>query len=135
MFRERAIEKRYEALAGPLPDLQFPFVRRSRIVRGEPFFRMREESGPSNSETGIDVIARHDSCWYYALSPVSGRTHQLRVHMAALGAGIQNDPVYPELKPESADDFTRPLKLLARSLSFIDPLSGQARRFESRLTL
>ncbi|MGB0133490.1 pseudouridine synthase [Dokdonella sp.] len=135
LFRDRRIEKRYEALASPLPDQEFPLVWQSRLVRGEPFFRMQEEQGQPNSESRIEVIARHPSHWRYGLTPVTGRKHQLRVHMAALGAGILNDPIYPKLAPEAEDDFERPLKLLARSLSFVDPLSGQPRRFESRLTL
>lgn len=135
MFRNRSIEKRYEALAAPLPELEFPLICRSRIVRGEPFFRMQEEPGQANSESRIDVIVRHPSCWHYGLSPITGRKHQLRVHMAALGAGILNDPIYPDLTAEADDDFNRPLKLLARSLSFVDPISGRPRHFESRLTL
>lgn len=135
LFRTRALEKHYEALAGPLPALDFPLVRRSRIVTGDPFFRMREEKGLSNSESRIDVMATDGPDWRYALSPVTGRKHQLRVHMAALGSGIRNDPVYPNLKPVADDDFSRPLKLLARRLSFTDPLNGQARRFESSLSL
>lgn len=135
LFRERRIDKRYEALAAPLPQLAFPLTRRSRIVTGEPFFRMREVEGEPNSETRIEVIERRDDCWRYALYPLTGRKHQLRVHMAALGAAILHDTTYPQLAEQAADDFERPLKLLARSLSFTDPLSGVPRQFESHLRL
>lgn len=135
LFREQRIEKNYEALAPALPDLCFAHVRRSRIIRGEPFFRMREVQGPPNSESWIDVIERLDGNWRYALKPVSGRTHQLRVHMCGLGAPILNDPFYPELAELTEDDYARPLKLLARSLAFVDPLSGERRSFSSRLHL
>lgn len=135
LFRERRIEKRYEALAAPLPALSFPLVRSSRIVRGEPFFRMHEAPGAPNSETRIDVLARGDRCWRYELVPITGRKHQLRVHLAALGAPIANDPWYPELAPDAADDPARPLALLARSLAFRDPLTGDERHFRSRRTL
>ena len=135
LFRERRIDKRYEALAPPMPDLNFPWRRHSRIVVGEPFFRMQEIEGAPNSETAIDVIARGDNYWRYVLHPVTGRKHQLRVHMAALGAPIIGDTLYPQLTGKAADDYQRPLQLLAQSLRFVDPLSGEQRQFESQLRL
>lgn len=135
LFREHQVDKFYEALAPALPELEFPRVHRSRLLAGEPFFRMAECKGPANSETHMGVLARDGPIWRYALSPVSGRKHQLRVHMASLGAPILNDPLYPELASGQADDFGAPLKLLARRIAFTDPVSGQTRRFESRLTL
>jgi tRNA pseudouridine32 synthase/23S rRNA pseudouridine746 synthase len=134
LFRERGIVKRYEAIAPALPGLAFPLLRATRLVRGEPFFRMQEVDGVPNSETRIEVLEREGAWWRYALQPVTGRKHQLRVHMAALGAPIANDPVYPVLRTEM-EDYSRPLKLLAKSLAFIDPFSGVERRFESRYGL
>jgi tRNA pseudouridine32 synthase/23S rRNA pseudouridine746 synthase len=96
---------------------------------------MREVEGAANSETRVDVLERGAGDWRYALAPVTGRTHQLRVHMAALGAPIRNDRYYPDLADEAPDDYARPLQLLARSLAFEDPLTGEPRRFESRLEL
>lgn len=135
LFRTRRIGKRYEALAPPLPGLDFPHERRSRIEVGEPFFRRREAEGPANACTRIEVLARGADTWRYALWPQTGQTHQLRIHMAALGAPIVNDALYPVLQPQDDDDYSRPLKLLARELAFVDPLSGRERRFESRLAL
>jgi tRNA pseudouridine32 synthase/23S rRNA pseudouridine746 synthase len=135
LFRQRRIHKHYEAIAPALPALSFPSVRASRLEAGEPFFRMREVDGVPNSETRIDVIERMGASWRYALEPVTGRKHQLRVHMAALGAAIENDRLYPELVEVAADDYSRPLQLLARRLVFVDPLSGVERAFESRLRL
>ena len=135
LFRERRIDKRYEALAPPLPGLSFPHVRRSRLVRGEPFFRMAEVEGEANSETRIEVIGQGAEMWRYALEPVTGSKHQLRVHMAALGAPICNDGFYPTLQAQAPDEHGRPLNLLARLLSFRDPLDGRPRRFESARTL
>jgi tRNA pseudouridine32 synthase/23S rRNA pseudouridine746 synthase len=135
LFRERRIEKSYEALAPALPDIEFPNTRTSRIETGEPFFRMQEVEGPANSETQIDVIERGDGFWRYALTPVTGRKHQLRVHMAALGAPILNDPIYPSVVHRPAGDYSAPLQLLARSLSFIDPLTGSPRQFSSGFNL
>lgn len=133
LFRTHALLKIYEALAPALPDTGFPLTRRSRIVEGTPFFRMREIEGEPNSETLIDVQERRGELNLYRLRPVTGRKHQLRVHMAALGAPILNDPLYPELREERPEDFSRPLKLLARSLEFGDPQTGKRRRFESGL--
>ncbi|MET0380022.1 MAG: pseudouridine synthase [Spongiibacteraceae bacterium] len=135
LFREQKIQKYYEAIAPALPQYNFPLLRATRIVRGEPFFRSQEINGIANSETRIEVSERHGDLWRYALYPVTGKKHQLRVHMAALGAPICNDPIYPDLRNEAADNYSQPLKLLARSLFFIDPLTGVARKFESRLTL
>jgi len=135
LFRERRIHKAYEALAAPLPQLAFPHVHRSRLERGEPFFRMQEVDGEANSETRIDVTERGDGLWRYALEPVTGRKHQLRVHMATLGVPIANDRLYPELADLTTDDYARPLQLLARALEFVDPLSRELRQFESQLQL
>lgn len=135
LFRERRIEKRYEAVAPALPGLDFPVVRESRLLAGEPFFRMREGEGVANATTRIGILESSGDWWRYALFPVSGRKHQLRVHMAALGAPIRNDPYYPELTALAPDDYSRPLQLLARGLSFVDPLSGLEREFESRREL
>lgn len=135
LFRERRIEKRYEAIAPALPALQFPHVRQSRIVKAEPFFRMQEEQGVANAETRIEVLQSGGAWWQYALFPLCGRKHQLRVHMAALGAPIRNDPYYPLLAPQAADDPARPMQLLAQALSFVDPLDGQHRQFLSERTL
>lgn len=134
LFPTRQIEKQYQAIARALPEVQFPLVHKSRMASGEPFFRMQEVPGVSNSETVADVLEKNGELWRYGLSPVTGKTHQLRVHMAALGAPICNDPFYPEVV-QGEDDYSKPLKLLARSLRFDDPLTGVERYFESRLVL
>jgi len=134
LFRDRKIRKVYEALApahSNLPGLSFPLMRRSRIVRGEPFFRMKEAAGEPNSETCIEVLKNIDSVTLYQLIPVTGRKHQLRVHLSALGIPIVNETLYPRKGFPEDDDFSMPLKLLAKSISFQDPLSGQEHYFES----
>ena len=134
LFRDRAIRKRYEAIAPPLPQLAFPVERASRIERGAPFHVMCEVDGAPNSRSRIDVIECGDVAWRYALEPVTGRKHQLRVHMAALGAPIANDPLYGA-GPRVGSENDVPLKLLAKSLAFDDPVNGRRRTFESRLVL
>ncbi|MFR0674726.1 pseudouridine synthase [Enterobacterales bacterium AW_CKDN230030176-1A_HGKHYDSX7] len=134
LFPERRIDKQYQAIAPALPDLPVPYVHTSRLAHGEPFFRMQEVPGVPNSETQVRVLEKQGEWWRYGLSPVTGKTHQLRVHMAALGAAIQYDPFYPNLVAQ-ADDYQKPLKLLAQRLSFTDPFSGEERVFDSTLTL
>ncbi|EPL04323.1 pseudouridine synthase [Pseudomonas sp. CF161] len=135
LFPTRQIEKRYEAIARALPQHDFPLVHKSRLVEGEPFFRMQEGAGVSNTETAVEVREKNGELWRYGLYPVTGKKHQLRVHMSALGAGICNDPFYPQVLKDAEDDYAKPLKLLAQGLRFVDPLTGQEREFESRIRL
>jgi tRNA pseudouridine32 synthase / 23S rRNA pseudouridine746 synthase len=135
LFLEQKIKKYYQAIAPPLPHLDFPLRRATRLTTGAPFFRMCEIAGAPNSETHIEVCEQGAQYWRYGLTPITGKKHQLRVHMAALGAAIANDPLYPLLRNEAADDYTRPLKLLAKQLAFIDPLTGIERNFVSGFEL
>jgi len=135
LFRERRIDKTYEALAPALPGLAFPLERHSRLVPGEPFFRMAEAEGAPNARTRIEVIDAEGPLWRYRLHPESGRKHQLRVHMAALGAPIVGDDLYPHLRQDAPGEGAGPLQLLARELAFADPLDGAQRRFSSALRL
>ncbi|WP_229218079.1 pseudouridine synthase [Rugamonas apoptosis] len=135
LFQKRAIEKEYEALAAPLAGYDFPFTYRSRMVDGDQFFVMKEAPGEPNSETVIDVIEQRADATLYRLRPHTGRKHQLRVHMAALGVPIVNDAFYPVALPCKQDDVSQPLKLLARAIAFDDPFTGERRQFFSRRTL
>ena len=142
LFRERKVKKVYEALARTpckSEGLDFPLTRKSRIVRGEPFFRMQEVSGTTNAESVIKLIGIKDEVARFQLRPLTGKKHQLRVHMAAVGFPIINDRLYPDEvfvpHSDSKDDFAKPLKLLARSLAFTDPVTGKERFFESERRL
>ena len=135
LFRERAVHKVYEAIAPHRPDIDFPLTRRSRIDEDSgSFFRMVESAGEANSETHIERCEVRGAWARYRLSPVTGKRHQLRVHMNALGAPIVGDQFYPTVLrgPEDAEDFAEPLRLLASSIAFADPVTGMPRRFESR---
>jgi tRNA pseudouridine32 synthase/23S rRNA pseudouridine746 synthase len=131
MFAQRQVKKTYEAIAPWREDLSMPLTRASRIVEAEHFMLQHEVSGPANAITHVDVLEVQGALARYALSPVTGKRHQLRVHMAALGMPIVGDGLYPKLTPEGQVDYQRPLQLLAKSIEFTDPLSGQPRYFES----
>ena len=135
LFRDHAVTKHYEAIAPWHGDLTLPLTRKSRIIEDQPFFRQREVQGLPNSETHVDVIETSGSLARYALSPVTGKKHQLRVHMNALGLPILNDRMYPPVANTPDDDYSLPLQLLARSIAFDDPMTGQKRHFESQLSL
>lgn len=135
LFRQRTVNKRYEAIAPWRADMAFPRVCSSRIVEGQPFFRQAEVPGPANSETHIDVLEVNGPLARYALSPVTGKKHQLRVHMFALGLPIVNDRVYPPQDPTPEDDYRFPLQLLAQAISFDDPFTKQRRQFSSKRRL
>jgi tRNA pseudouridine32 synthase/23S rRNA pseudouridine746 synthase len=135
LFRDHAVTKHYEAIASWRQDLTWPITRKSRIVEDEPFFRQREVPGQPNSETHMDVIEKSGGSARYALSPVTGKKHQLRVHMNALGLPILNDRMYPPVAKTPDDDYRLPLQLLAKSIAFTDPVTGQARHFQSQRTL
>ena len=128
LFQRREVHKEYEAVAALPSGLEFPVVRHSRI---------EDVPGSPNSETRIECLRRLEGgLAHFRLLPSSGRKHQLRVHMSGLGMPILNDGYYPVLLPEPpADDFSRPLQLLARAVEFRDPVDGQMRRFESARSL
>ncbi len=137
LFRTHTIHKTYEAIAGFRADLILPYIHRSRMDKGQPFFRMQETEGPPNSETHIDLLAQHGQLARYRLSPITGKQHQLRVHLASLGIPILFDDFYPVLRTvkDAADDYATPLQLLAREVHFTDPITGQPRHFKSERDL
>lgn len=146
MFENREVSKVYEAVSAlptewdaavpALAGQPFPVIHRNHITknRGEVRVRVDAEREP-NSETLIELLGADDRVVHTLLRPHSGKMHQLRVHLAALGVGILNDGFYPELLPEAPDDYDRPLQLLARELHFVDPLSGRARVFTTTRSL
>jgi len=135
LFAQRQVFKTYEALAPVDPDIALPVTLRSRIIKRRSILQAVEEPGPVNAETHIELLAREGSAGSYRLTPSTGQTHQLRVHMNSLGVPIAGDPLYPDIVEVAPDDFTRPLQLVARTLAFRDPLSGKDVRYESARSL
>ena len=132
MFLDRSVEKHYEAIAPWRSDLALPLVYRSRLEENPArFMQVREVAGEPNAETRIELLEVRGAFARYGLSPVTGRKHQLRAHCAALGIPICHDQIYPVHHAENSDDYTKPLQLLAKSIAFTDPITGEARRFSS----
>jgi tRNA pseudouridine32 synthase/23S rRNA pseudouridine746 synthase len=137
LFRDKHIRKVYHAVASFDPDVSWPRIHTSRLVAGTPFFRMREVPGQANSETRISLLKSEGQRALYQLEPVTGKRHQLRVHMLSLGLPLQGDLFYPAVLrgPDEAEDFSQPLQLLAHSVMFTDPHTRQVRSFSSQLGL
>ena len=147
LFRDRQIHKVYEAVAPWRAGLTLPLVHSSHLREDPEHFYLTQEVPATeaqrlgltpNSTTHIQLLARHGAHALYQLHPISGKRHQLRVHMAALGVPILNDLFYPDVRstPTQGQDFSQPaLQLLARELAFQDPVTGEARRFVSPSTL
>jgi tRNA pseudouridine32 synthase/23S rRNA pseudouridine746 synthase len=136
LFEKRRVRKLYEAVAPVAPDLELPKVVRSRMVKSRTYLLAQQVEGPPNAETRIELAATRTNddgrtLGLYRLEPHTGKTHQLRVHMASQGVGILNDRFYPELLPESPDDYENPLQLVARAIEFTDPLSGREVEYRS----
>jgi len=146
LFRRRCVAKTYEAVARHDPGLELPRTVESRIVKERGVITAREVPGPPNAETRVELLEHASGRARYRLIPLTGRTHQLRLHMRALGVPILGDRFYgtagdgpptrpPEPEDTALDDWTRPLQLLAATLEFPDPTTGEPRRFTSRRTL
>ncbi|RTE67129.1 pseudouridine synthase [Amphritea opalescens] len=132
LFASREMHKTYQAIARidadePVIGQQWEVV--NRLENGDPRFRMQVVDGTPNSHSLIRCLDRIQGRGLFELEPITGKTHQLRVHMQTLGWPILHDRYYPELQPESADNFAQPLQLLAQQLRFIDPVTSQPRAF------
>ena len=140
LFQKGRIAKTYHAVA-PVPagTSSHDWRVENRIEKGEPFFRMACVEGPANARSSVRLLAERQGLGLFEIRPETGKKHQIRLHMAAIGHPILNDRLYPELQPEppadALPDFSRPLQLLAKRLEFTDPLTGEMRIFESEHVL
>ena len=131
-FERRAVQKTYWALAPLRDDLALPVVVRDHIRKERGNWQAQVVPGaPVNAETRVELESEVDGLGVYRLTPHTGRTHQLRLHLLGLGIPIVGDPLYPVVRDVAVDDFSRPLQLLAGELAFADPVDGRARRFRS----
>lgn len=136
LFMNGNVEKTYQALSAHVPRQdKTAWVVENRIERGEPWFRMKTAPGIVNARSVINLVEVKENRARFILRPISGKTHQLRIHMSGLGFRILNDRYYPELQPESEDNFDTPLQLVAKMVRFKDPVTGANREFISEREL
>lgn len=136
LFQFKQVNKVYEAIAPTRVDLNYPLEVASRLQRhAEHFYLTEQVTGEPNAFTTIELIDNRGAHSLYRLHPTTGKKHQLRVHMMGLGMPLLNDGLYPVALPMDVVDYEKPLKLLARSIRFVDPITQQERRFESQLQL
>ncbi|KUL25360.1 pseudouridylate synthase [Streptomyces regalis] len=136
LFHDKRVAKEYEAVAPYDPSVDLPRTVRSRIVKERGVMAAREVEGEPNAVSRVELLEHRDRRARYRLTPSTGQTHQLRVHMNALGVPILGDPLYPVVTgPVAAGDFRRPLQLLARVLEFTDPVTGREHRYVSSRVL
>ena len=129
-------EKLYEALVyggpeeesgvidAPIARLPLPSLLREVSPEGKP------------SVTEFKVLERKDGFAKLALRPVTGRTHQLRVHCAYMGWPILGDPQYgsPQSQALSKEMGLQSQRLCARQLTFAHPITGEKITVTSRFT-
>ncbi|MBY4677100.1 RluA family pseudouridine synthase [Marinobacterium sp. CAU 1594] len=137
LFADGKVKKGYRAVAKLADGVRagYRWTVANRMVTGSPRFRMQVVDGEVNARSEIRCVEERDGRGLFELSPLTGKTHQLRVHMSGLGMPLLNERYYPELQPKTPDDYSRPLQLLARNISFVDPLTGQLREYRSERSL
>lgn len=132
LFSARKIHKTYQAIAKVNNEQDLvgkQWVVQNRIVQSEPSFLMKIVEGEPNSHSVIRCLAQSDGKALFELNPITGKTHQLRLHMQSLGWPLLNDRFYPTLLPKTNEVYSNPLQLLAKELRFIDPVTMQAKVF------
>jgi len=125
MFAQRQVEKTYHAVSSCDSSVRAGTVWRSRISKVPGDLQAHTVDGEVNAETLVVSVSGR----VHVLAPHTGKTHQLRLHMCEAGVPIENDPLYPAIRNDLMDDFTRPLGLTAYSLRFEDPVDGREREF------
>ncbi|MCW2829988.1 MAG: pseudouridylate synthase [Aeromicrobium sp.] len=136
MFQDGVVAKTYRALAGVRDDLELPVTVRNHLTKRRGSWQAEVvPDAPVNAVTFVELESRSGDLGVYRLTPRTGRTHQLRVHLHDLGIPIVGDPLYPVVQDLAVDDFSTPLQLLAAELAFTDPVDGTRREFRSRRTL
>jgi tRNA pseudouridine32 synthase/23S rRNA pseudouridine746 synthase len=138
LFATHQVIKTYQAIAKTninVPSENQQWDIKNRLEKFEPRFLMHIVKGPANSHSQIRCLKKTVDRALFELSPITGKTHQLRVHMQSLGWPLLNDTYYPNLQPKKPGDYSKPLQLLAQKIQFIDPMTQQTRCFSSNTEL
>lgn len=138
LFESHQIHKTYQAIARVKNEEDLigkSWEIKNRMVKSKPAFLMKVAEGEANSHSVIRCIAQSADKALFELNPITGKTHQLRLHMQTIGMPLLHDKYYPVLQAKTADVFSSPLQLLAKELRFIDPVSQQSRSFNSHTNL
>lgn len=137
LFRDNSVYKEYEAICEKVGDYdgEERWNIKNRLVKGDPWFRMKSINGEINAETALELISQKEEKFRFRLHPKTGKKHQLRIHLGILGFRIVNDRYYPELLPEKPVDYNRPLQLLAKKLKFKDLVTRKSFEFQTEQKL
>lgn len=136
LFKKGLVKKTYQAVSAGRPNQgETDWFVEDRLEQGTPWFRMKIVPGKANARSTIHLLDSKNNRSLFELHPITGKTHQLRIHMCSIGLGILNDNLYPHLQPESKDNYSAPLQLLAHTVRFKDPLTGMEREFTSQRKL
>ena len=137
LLQQRKPRKTYEALVFGGPDEEAGLID-APIARKELPSLLREiRPDGKPSVTRYRVLERGAQVSRLELEPITGRTHQLRLHCAYMGFPILGDPQYgseASMAFSHEKNFETQL-LLAKRLEFIHPITGQTMALESRMTL
>ncbi|QRZ61358.1 pseudouridine synthase [Rothia sp. ZJ932] len=155
MFQNRLVSKTYEAVAAGQPLAPGESIElRTRIEKEHGKLQVSQTSAQetaaagqvANAHSRIACLATYELptgvlpatsaanpalplptgvLSHYLLEPITGKTHQLRAHLWALGTPIAGDVLYPQVLPVADDEPELPLQLLARTVSFTHPITGE----------
>lgn len=129
------IQKTYHALVFGGPEVDSGTIDAPIARRPLPSLLRYVNQTGKPSQTEFAVLARNEGITKLALRPITGRTHQLRVHCAHMGYPILGDPQYgSEASQALSGEMGLTSQLLcAKSLSFPHPVTGQVLTLRSRL--
>ena len=137
-IREKQVDKRYMALVSGTWPKNRKMVRaplyKNTLRSGERVVRVDDQGKPS--ETKFGVLQRYQGATLVEAMPITGRTHQIRVHCQYAGHCIAADPKYADTDFESnvvKDIGLKRLFLHAHQLSFKHPLSNEWMTFDAPL--